>query len=166
MCGLGLVGGPALAGGVSELSVDAGVSSGDVSSPRLGEAGAWERVGLIVGWGAGLVGGVGVVLRCGEEEGDEEEGVKDNNDDEEGVPGVPGEFRAPGDTEKVVGVLRPNLVSSSVHTAKLRLPPSGPNPETPAASEPFANSWQRSTKLPRRIDPPHSRCLGGRGLEL
>ena len=51
-----------------------------------------------------------------------------------------GETCCPGDTEKVVGALRPSRLSSSLHTARLRLPPSAPP----------ASSWQRSTKLPRR----------------
>lgn len=112
------------------------------------------------GEGAGLVGEVGVALRCDEDNGDE--------DSDEGVPG---EWRAPGDTEKVVGVLRPNLASSSLQTAKLRRTPSDPaatpNPEPAAASEPLASSWQRSTKLPLRTDPhSRSRCLVGRGLAV
>lgn len=115
----------------------------------------------MAGGGAGLVGEVGVDLRCDEDE--------DNGDDDDSDEGVPEEWRAPGDTEKVVGVLRPNLASNSLHTAKLRLTPSvpagTPNPEP--ASEPLARSWQRSTKLPLRRDP-HSRsgCLGSRGLAV
>lgn len=102
---------------------------------------------------------MGVALRCGEDE---------DSGDEDSDEGVPGELRAPGDTEKVVGVLRPNLASNSLHTAKLRLTPSDPveipNPEAAAASEPLASSWQRSTKLPRRTEPHSlSRCRG-RGL--
>lgn len=70
---------------------------------------------------------------------------------------------------KVGGVLRPNLASNSLHTARLRLMPSDPggNPALTAASEPLASSWQRSTKLPLRTDPhslSRSRCLRGRGL--
>lgn len=103
------------------------------------------------------MGEVGVVRRC--------DGLDSGDDD-----GVPGEWRAPGDTEKVVGVRSPNRASSSLHTAKLRLTPSGPgatqNPEAAAASEPLASSWQRSTKLPRRTEPQsRSGCLRGRGLE-
>lgn len=129
---------------------------------RRGEPGGWDRVGLTAA-GAGLVGDVGVVLRC-----DEDADSGDDDSDE----GVPGEWRAPGDTEKVVGVRRPNLASNSLHTAKLRLtpsdPPVTPNPEpAAAASEPLASSWQRSTKLPLRRDPhslSRSRWREGRGL--
>lgn len=106
--------------------------------------------------GAGLVGEVGVALRCSE--------------DEDSGDGVPEERRAPGETEKLVGLLKENLASSSLHTAKLRLKPSappptgGPNTEQ-AASEPLASSWQRSTKLPRRTDTTSRSALEGRGLE-
>lgn len=101
-----------------------------------------------------------MALRCDEDE---------DNGDEDSDEGVPGEWRAPGDTEKVVGVLSPNLASNSLHTAKLRLMPSDPartpNPEPAAASEPLASSWQRSTKLPLRTDPSRSGRLG-RGLAV
>lgn len=101
-----------------------------------------------------------MALRCAEDE---------DNGDEDSDEGVPGEWRAPGDTEKVVGVLSPNLASNSLHTAKLRLtpsdPPRTPNPEPVAASEPLASSWQRSTKLPLRTDPSRSGRLG-RGLAV
>lgn len=97
----------------------------------------------------------------------------EDDDADDRDEGVPGEWREPGDTEKVVGVLWPNLASNSVHTAKLRLALSGPagtpNPEPAAASEPLARSWQRSTKLPLRTDPhslSRSWCLEGRGLAL
>lgn len=103
---------------------------------------------------AGLVGEVGVALRCD----------GDNGEDDDSEEGVPGEGRPPGDTEKVVGLLRLNLASNSLHTAKLLLPPSN---ETQNPSEPFASSWQRSAKLPLRTGPQSlSRCLGGRGLEV
>lgn len=102
----------------------------------------------------------------------ERDEVSGDDADETG-DGAPAEWRAPGDTEKVVGVLRPNLASNSVHTAKLRLTPSNPdgtpNPEPAATSEPLASSWQRSTKLPLRTDPQsrsRSWCLGGRGLPV
>lgn len=76
-----------------------------------------------------------MALRCDEDEDD-----GDDDSDE----GVPGEWRALGETEKVVGVLRPNLASNSLHTAKLRLmpsdPPRTPSPEVAAASEPLASS--------------------------
>lgn len=147
-------------GAVTSPGEVAGEVRGDAAALRRGEAGALERVGLTAGagGGAGLVGEVGVVLRCDDD---------DDDDDEEGVPG---QCRAPGVTEKVVGVLRPNLTSNSLHTAKLRLTPSDPadtpKPEPPTASEPFASSWQRSTKLPLRTDPHSlSGCLWGRGLE-
>lgn len=101
-----------------------------------------------------------MALRCDEDD-----------DGDESDEGVPGEWRAPGETENVVGALRPNLDSNSLHTAKLRLPPSNPagtlKPGPQAASEPLASSWQRSTKLPRRTDPhslSRSWCLMGRGL--
>ena len=106
---------------------------------------------------------MGVALRSDE---DDDNGEDDSDED------VPGEWRAPGDTEKVVGVLSPNRASNSLHTAKLRLTPSDPagvtNPEPDTASEPLASSWQRSTKLPLRTAPPslsRSRCRG-RGLAL
>lgn len=159
MCGLGLVGGPGV--GFVEpvgLSGEAGVSAGGPVAPWRGETGAWERVGLTAGGGAGLGGDVGVTLRCSEVEGD--------GDSEDGAPR---EWRMPGDTENVLGVLRPKRASSSLHTAKLRRVPSdpagttNPGPPTPAASEPLARSWQRSTKLPRRTEPSRSGCLG-RGL--
>lgn len=159
MCGLGLVGGPE-AGlfGPAGLSGEAGLSAGGPVAPWRGETGARDRVGLTAGGGAGLVGDVGVALRCCEDEDD-----GDGDSDE----GVPGEWRAPGETEKLVGALSPNLASNSLHTAKLRLTPSDPdrtpNPGPPAASEPFARSWQRSTKLPLRTDTSRSGCLG-RGL--
>lgn len=62
--------------------------------------------------------------------------------------GVAGQCRGPGGMEKEVGVLSPNLASSSLHTAKLRLRlseeaelGSGPNPAAlAAASEPLARS--------------------------
>lgn len=170
MCGLGLVGGP-VAGlsGLAGLSGDAGTSTGDAGDAgdaaalQRGETGVCERVGLTAA-GAGFVGEVGVALRCDEDE---------DNGDGDSDGGGPGEWRAPGDTEKVVGVLRLNLASNSLHTAKLRLVPSAPagtpNPEAPAASEPLASSWQRSTKLPLRIDPhslSRSMCLEGRGLAV
>lgn len=100
-----------------------------------------------------------MALWCDEDE--------NNCDDED--EGVPGEWRAPGITEKVLGVLSPNLASNSLHTAKLRLTPSDPtrtpNPEPAAASEPLASSWQRSTKLPLRTELSRSGRLG-RGLEV
>lgn len=112
----------------------------------------------------GLDGEVGVALRC-VEDGDSVDDVS--------AEGVPGEWRAPGDTEKVVGVRRPNRASNSLHTAKLRLIPSdpavNPKPEPAAASEPLASSWHRSAKLPLRTDPhslSRSRWRVGRGLEL
>lgn len=97
------------------------------------------------------------------------------DEDEDEDDGVPGEQRAPGNTEKVVGILSPNLASNSLHTAKLRLmlsePGRTPKPKPTAASEPLASSWQRSTKLPLRTDPSWfdrpSRGLAVRtGLEL
>lgn len=128
---------------------------GDAAVTRWGEVGVRERVGLTVKRaelkteGAGLVGEVGVVRRCDKEEDEADNGVEDSDE------GVPGGGRVPGDTEKVVGVRRPNRASSSLHVARLRLPPSSPT------SEPLASSWQRSTKLPRRTA---SRSCGGRGL--
>lgn len=143
MCGLGLGG----LSGLVPLSGDAGTSADGEAALRRGETGVCERVGLTA-VGAGFVGEVGGALRC------------DANSD----GGVPGEWRTPGDTEKAVGVLRPNLASNSLHTAKLRLAPSAPggttNPTPPAASEPFASSWHRSTKLPLRTDP-HSLSRSG-----
>ena len=171
MCGLGLVGRPeAGLSGLAGLSGDAGTSSGaaagdvagDAAVLRRGETGAWDRVGLTAGGGgggAGLVGDVGAALRSEED--------NDNGDDDTDEE-VPGEWRAPGDTEKVVGVLSPNRASNSLHTAKLRLTPSDPagvtNPEPATASEPLASSWQRSTKLPLRTAPPS--LSRGRGLAL
>lgn len=167
MCGLGLVGGPGVepelgAGLVAPtgLSGEAGLSAGGPATPWRGDTDAWERVGLRAGVGAGLVGEVGVALRCSEDEGE--------GDSEEGAPR---EWRDPGDTENVLAVLSPKRASSSLHTAKLRRTPSDPggtaNPGAPAAtaaaSEPFARSWQTSTKLPRRTKPSRSGCLG-RGL--
>lgn len=141
------------------LSGEAGLSTGGPAAPWRGDGGAWERVGLRAGGGAGLAGEVGVALRCSKEEGE--------GDSEEGAPR---ECRAPGDTENVLGVLSPKRASSSLHTAKLRRTPSdpggAPNPApaaATAASEPFARSWHRSTKLPRRTVPSRSCCLG-RGL--
>lgn len=173
MCGLGLVGGPGAepwAGLVEPagLSGEAGLSMGGPAAPWRGDAGVWERVGLRAAGGAGLaglMGEVGVALRCSEEEGE--------GDSEDGAPR---EWRVPGDTEKVFGVLSPKRASSSLHTAKLRRTPSDPGgtlkagppaaaaaAAAAAASEPFALSWQRSTKLPRRTEPSRSCCLG-RGL--
>lgn len=90
------------------------------------------------------------------------------NEDEDRGDGVPEERRVPGETEKLVGLLKENLASNSPHTAKLRLKPSpptgGPNTEL-AASEPLASSWQRSTKLPRRTAATSRSGLVGRGLE-
>lgn len=170
MCGLGLVGGaPGEEAGLSGLVVmsgDAagGSSVGDGVAPLRGEAGV-RRTGLREeGFRAGLVGEVGVFLQLGDEELAE-------SGDEDGAAACE---RGLGDTEKVVGVLSPNLASNSLHTAKLRLtpspaPPKGtPYPELPTASELLANSWQRSTKLPLRTAPIHSRsaCLTGRGLAV
>lgn len=158
MCGLGLVGGPGAEPweGLTEpagLSGEAGLSTEGPAAPWRGDGGAWERVGLRAGGGVGLV---GMSLRCSAEEGE--------GDSEEGAPR---ECRAPGDTENVLGVLSPKRASSSLHTAKLRRTPSDPggtpNPGPAADSEPFARSWQRSTKLPRRTEPSRSCCLG-RGL--
>lgn len=105
-----------------------------------------------------LVGDEGVALQCDK---DEDKGDVDRDDC------VPGEWRAPDDKDRVLGVLRPNLASNSLHTAKLLLKPSvpdrTPNPEPAAASEPLTSSWQRSTKLPLRIAPSRSGRLG-RGL--
>lgn len=151
-------GAEAVLSGLVVPSGEAGSSAGGGAVTRRGEAGVTERVGLtaegagLKAEGAGLVGEVGMVRRCDEEEDEEDRGMEDRDDE-----GVPGGGRAPGDTEKVVGVRRPNRASSSLHTARLRLPPSSPT------SEPLASSWQRSTKLPRRT-ASRSWCRRGRGL--
>lgn len=170
MCGLGLVAGvaaaaaAALGAGLSEPGLpsgDSGTSEGEEATIRRGEAAVWDLVGLTA-VGVGLDGEGDPCLQCVEEE---DEGGGDSDD--------PGDGQALGVTEKVVGVLIPNLASNSLHTAKLRRTPSepdkDPNPEQPAASEPLASSWQRSTKLPRRTGPhslSRSECLCGRGLEV
>lgn len=128
MCGLGLVDGPQPGpSGAAGLSADVGLSADD-GAPRRGDTAACDLLGLAGGGGAGLDGDVGVLLLCDGE-------------------GVPGECRGPGDMEKAAGVLSPNLASSSLHTAKLRLTlseeaelGSGPNPALAAASEPLARS--------------------------
>lgn len=139
---------------------DTGSSAGDAVMPRQGEAGVRGREGLKVNeagpkpeW-VGVVGEVCVAQRCDEEEDEEDSGVEHSDE------GGPGAGRAPGDTEKVVGMRRPKRASSSVHTAKLRLPPSSP------ASELLASSWQRSTKLPRRTASRSAPWRTGRGLWL
>lgn len=120
MCGLGLVG-KAQAG----PSGAAGLSAEPGSSAEEGGAEAAECIllGLTDCGGGGLDGDVTVGLLC---------------DDE----GVPGECRGPGDAENVAGILSPNLASSSLHTAKLRLMLSEEvdSVATPAASEPLARS--------------------------
>lgn len=169
MCGLGLVGGaPGEEAGLSGLLLlhsgdDGGRSVGDGVAARRGEVGVGCAGPAAGGSGAGLEGEeeeeVGGALRLGDKHGLE-------------ATSEPAGERGWGDTEKVVGVRRPNLASSSLHTARLLLAPSPPPPPPPemhaAASEPLASSWQRSTKLPRRTAPPHSRscpaCLTGRGL--
>lgn len=77
---------------------------------------------------------MGVVPLCAE---DEESGDDDDSDE-----GVPGEWRAPAEAEKVVGVLSPNLASNSLRTAELGLAASGPTMATnpTAASDPLASS--------------------------
>lgn len=162
MCGLGLVGGLMAAAGPSgpaEFSGDTSESAGEVGVPLRGETGVAEQIGLAA-VGAGLVGEMGVTLRSDEE----------GNGEGDGDGGVPDGLQAPGDAEKAAGVLKPNLASSSVQTAKLRLTPSSPSgvpkPKLAAAtSEPLASSWQRSTKLPLRTDPSSGWCLGVWGLE-
>lgn len=159
ICGLGLVGGAVA--GLSRLSGEAGTSEEDDSAPRRGETGIWDRVGLADIVEAGDVGEVGVALRCAAD--------ADNGDDVDDIDdGVPAEERPLGDTENVVAVLRQNLASNSLHTAKLRLVPSDPaaTPNPAAVSVPLASSWQRSTKLPlwTGLVPSLSNFLMGHGL--
>lgn len=135
MCGLGLDGvAPPPPSGLAGLSGDAEASEGDTAVPRRGDKGVWEWEGLVT-VGVWLVGEVGGTLRCDEEEG---------NGDGDRDGGVPGEWRAPGDTVKLVGVLRLNRASNSLQTATLRLTPSDqggvPNPNPAVTSEPLASS--------------------------
>lgn len=136
MCGLGLDGDPVAAApsGPARFSGDAEESDEDVVAPRQGDAGVREREGLVT-VGVELVEEVGGALRCNEEEG---------GCDEDSDGGVPGEWRAPGDTVKLVGVLRPNRASNSLQTARLRLTPSdhggAPNPKPAVTSDPLASS--------------------------
>lgn len=142
MCGLGLAG----------PSETAGPSAEPGSSAEGGPPWGLDTcvlLGLTDAGGAGLDGDVAAGL------------LRDDD-------GVPGEGRGPGDVENAAGVLSPNLASSSLHTAKLRLTLSV---ATPTASEPLARSWQRSTKLPLRTHPspsgrPHAELGGGAGGEL
>lgn len=101
-----------LSGGLGLVEVEAGLSGlcGVAVAEEAGE-GAWPG------------GEVGVALRCG---GD----VTDC---------VAREWRFPGEGKEAGGVLRPNLTSDSLQTARLRLTGSGPAPS-------LASSWQRSTK--------------------
>lgn len=159
MCGLGLVG-EALAGpsGAAGLSADPG-SSAEEGAPWGLDAAEGVLLGLTDAGGVGLDGDVTVGLLC---------------DDD----GVPGEGRGPRDVENVAGALSPNLASSSLHTAQLRLMlseevqlDSVATPALAAASEPLARSWQRSTKLPLRTDPspsnlPHAELGEWAGVEL
>lgn len=81
MCGLGLDGAATpVASGLSGLSGVAAASTGDAAAPRRGDAGVMERLGLGIEE-AGLVGEVGVALRCEEED-------RGEADMEDGVPGV------------------------------------------------------------------------------
>lgn len=126
MCGLGLVGkaqaGPSRA---AALSAEPG-SSAEGAAWGL-DAAECILPGLTDCGGVGLDGDATVGLLCDE--------------------GVPGECRGPGDVENVAGVPSPNLASSSLHTAKLRLMlseevqlASAATPALAAASEPLARS--------------------------
>lgn len=169
MCGLGLVVGAAAA--PTGLSAPGGLSGDAVTSddgealPRRPGGSVCERVGLVAADG-GPVGDAGAAgLRRGD--------VGDGGVRDDGAPAC--RWRGAGVTEKAAGVLWwPKRASSSPHAARLRLVPSAP----PAASEPLASSWQRSTKLPLRAHPhsrsakapprgprPHSACRRGYGLE-
>lgn len=122
MCGLGLAqAGPS---GAAGLSAEAESSAGE-GAPWGLEAAECPLLGLTGCGGVGLDGDGTVGLLC---------------DDDS----VPGEGRGPGDVENVAGVLSPNLASSSLHTAKLRLMLSEEEQlgrvAPPAASEPLARS--------------------------
>lgn len=80
---------------------------------RLGDVGVCDLAGLS-GEGAGL-GAVGAGLLMDAAAADDDE------DNDEGV-----DKHAAGRAENDDGILRPSLASSSLHTAKLRLPPSRP----------------------------------------